>query len=122
MIFGWFEKFMQGLKFFDCIEFWIYSSKLCSYWTYYNITDKPFVLTVKTTYYNFGAAIWSNQLMGTPRTGHLVDGLEMYWSYVIFTMICFQKYFIDLCIPSLLFWKPWRRNNQVVLSNNWSYF
>ena len=61
-------------------------------------------------------------MMGTPRTGHLVDGLEMYWSYVIFTMICFQKYFIDLCIPSLLFWKPWRRNNQVVLSINWSYF
>ena len=61
------------------------------------------VLTVKTTYYNFGAAIWSNQLMGTPRTGHLVDGLKMDWCYVIFTMICFQKYFIDLCILSYCF-------------------
>ena len=59
------------------------------------------VLTVKTTYYNFGAAIWSNQLMGTPRTGHLVDGLEMDRCFVIFTMICFQKYFIELCITFL---------------------
>ena len=42
--------------------------------------------------------------------GYLALGMDLKLFFVIFTMYCFQKYLIELYIPSLICWKPWRRN------------
>ena len=79
------------------------------------------VLTWKTTYSNFGAAIWSSYLRWSYAL--VIWPLEWSWSCSLWFLPCiaFRSILLN-CIPFLSCWKPWRRNYQVVCVSNESIF